>query len=171
MASLMGIMSEAPPPAPAGIAEPEAEDALATLSTAHELDNPVVVICGATDYSAVGDAKKAKETKATSLLGLHRLTGTRLDGRKVTNLISGPSSNHIIALTNSGVFAWGSECPRPGRHTKTRITFVLNGHHPARAALFTAPTCHTSRLGFCVCASASGRACLLLTCLPAALPT
>ena len=69
----------------------------------------MLVLCGATDYTAVGDAKKAKETKATSLLGIHRLVGTPLDRVRVTDIISGASSNHIIALTDGGVFSWGSK--------------------------------------------------------------
>lgn len=42
----------------------------------------------------------------TALAGPHRLVGP-FDGITVRQVISGPTSQHTIAITDSGVFAWG----------------------------------------------------------------
>ena len=58
----------------------------------------MVVVCGATEMSGVGDVKLMAAVKASSLAGPHRLVGTALDGVKVV-AIGDLSQTVPVAIT------------------------------------------------------------------------
>jgi len=104
MASLSALIDESS----SSSSSAESEKTLASVSKAEPLKNPVVVVCGATNFDAIGDTKKAAESKATALWGPHRLVGTALDGVVLREVVSGPTSCHSVAISDKGkAFTWG----------------------------------------------------------------
>jgi len=83
-------------------------------SAAAEEASGEVVVCGATDWGAIGRANK-KDDSRPNLPVPHRLGGA-LSGVRVTAVCAGPAASHCVAVAADGrAFSWGrNECGQLG---------------------------------------------------------